>query len=1374
MKEQLSGQRGIGSKDAFVKDCVGSSIHFQRRSKDSPVSVRVLLEETYGSVYSISAFIEKFVLPSLSSTQQELLQRKLLPLLAVPTTLKKSSLKTICESLRLSTAVFQQVQTLFQETLITSIQASPPSLTKVRQPVVPPYQSLKSLVQDIIWTLLQQQNKKLTDRTANNSRFYIKHILCQGYTTGHPTATTACLKVQKQINSAMEYCSTSSLFQILHTTLLGDDILRFLFLNFNIFIPISPMSDHSDEKNVLECETAPAMHSAKSRRRKCKLNDSSKILNYWQVSGIPFHSSSSTKGSPNKRVAINTTVLNTCGKKSRAIVEDLLTPSTQPVVPSGVTHALSKHLLMPPDGTNDARSSNRKSTRNRKRRRPIASLDPIYDLSESKSPHPLSPKACLCRKALFYSNSYTPSIGAQGLFMMPSSSIAPTTTALMTPIQLWDSMTLEWTQFQLAQSASVQQQPISPVILNLCSDILRRHSKKTDYHRLLQRHCPLPARVMDSTSAVSLSDLTYQYVSPEGVISFVQACLHSVLPSTFWNGGPGCSSQEKNSSETGKNQETNESVFLQQIVPLFVKLRRNERLGNKMLLQNIRITKMSWIKSDDEARRKVGATRLDHEFLKLQVLSIFRWLFHGYIIPLLHQCFYITESEMHGKRVLYYRKPIWALFRTLSMSKLLGSTTKNTSFEKGVKEAEDGVNSKAKKIQYVEVAEADVLRRLLHEDRQMGVCKLRLVPKASGVRPIATLNKREFITPVVPTSNSTAKPNQSSLSEILDIGELELNDDEEMDTPLGPARKKTRRDVVTDSSVLTSTLHELPPTRIRLTNQSRASTNTMLSDIFSVLTFERDRKNHSFGSGLSGMHDFYPRYRFFLQHWKNNAVGEAYPRQQLYFGSVDIRHCYDNIDQEHLLSVISNAVLTDDHYVVQKYNVYKPERQSDCPLTVTWQSKKEVSLLEELEPFRSKVRVLSHERRGSIFVDGVNTIVMSKEQIMNQLRAHLTGHVVVTKGRYGNRYLLQSTGIPQGSILSTILCNFYYGEVEGRLFDSQHDHDVSSSVPMDIAGSHLLARMVDDFLLVTTDIDDLRNFFETMHRGDTDLGVTINQDKTRSSIPINIVLDDDSVIGKSRKSFDILPINQMVSSGSYFSWCGMMFDTHTGEVRIDYSRFVDGKGGDSLTVDRVSHEGDHLLLQMKQFVRPRCLPILYDPMINTMPGRVFNFYQMMVYAAVKTSEYLKSLQNECPPSSSVFHGRKNVVMSNIPFLIKCIDDTVQFGSELIQLRVRTTLKSKEASDLSITSTELKELPPTAPFLPLTLTTWLGWRSFYDVFRGTKDFQPFAEAILSHRVHRVPYDHYLYPFHVEATVQQALEGMDLANLLSNHHHHHSPH
>ena len=47
---------------------------------------------------------------------------------------------------------------------------------------------------------------------------------------------------------------------------------------------------------------------------------------------------------------------------------------------------------------------------------------------------------------------------------------------------------------------------------------------------------------------------------------------------------------------------------------------------------------------------------------------------------------------------------------------------------------------------------------------------------------------------------------------------------------------------------------------------------------------------------------------------------------------------------------------------------------------------------------------------------------------------------------------------PKGSILSTLLCNYFYGNLESTLLADQYCNSADS----------LLLRMVDDFLLITT------------------------------------------------------------------------------------------------------------------------------------------------------------------------------------------------------------------------------------------------------------------------------------------------------------------
>lgn len=53
-------------------------------------------------------------------------------------------------------------------------------------------------------------------------------------------------------------------------------------------------------------------------------------------------------------------------------------------------------------------------------------------------------------------------------------------------------------------------------------------------------------------------------------------------------------------------------------------------------------------------------------------------------------------------------------------------------------------------------------------------------------------------------------------------------------------------------------------------------------------------------------------------------------------------------------------------------------------------------------------------------------MIYNRSSIINLLTKHLNNNLII----YGNKYYIQKKGIPQGSILSNLLCNIYYGTIE--------------------------------------------------------------------------------------------------------------------------------------------------------------------------------------------------------------------------------------------------------------------------------------------------------------------------------------------------------
>lgn len=568
----------------------------------------------------------------------------------------------------------------------------------------------------------------------------------------------------------------------------------------------------------------------------------------------------------------------------------------------------------------------------------------------------------------------------------------------------------------------------SPLALSVCAEILRNH-RRLDYHRLLAQHCPLPHDYL----SMSLDQLSTKGISEiENVTKFVVAAVAQVLPIDFWG------------------HEGNKKQFLENVVPAILRLRRQERFPNHALLHGIRITHMKWLCEEEP----LSGTRRHHKRWHLRALAAVRWLVHSYFFVLLQRTFYITETQFRQQTLCHYRKPVWALLRSRS---------------------------------WKELSQLKWIPKLPDDKTCRFESDLRLLPKISGVRPIAL----------------------------------------------------------------------------------QKASNRQLASAFAVLK----ESVTDIGAGVTCLGDFYPKYRKFILAKK--------PEARLHFISVDIRQCFDNIQTNLLLNLVSKHFAKHPEHILQKYYSVKPSGS---------QMHTHVRRPEEMESLHAMVQneETSHQHPRVLIDLGRQTVVRSAEA-EKQIRALLENHFLKVEGRYNNRYLIQTRGVPQGSILSALLCNIYYKHVEEAL-------------ELKNPGA-LLVRMVDDFVLVSTDTAAVDLFLATMNKGAPDLGVEINADKTRRS------------------------------TEAFFTWCGFRFETRCGNVRVDFSKLA---LRDSLRVERVAHSGVNLEQQCFGFCRPRCLPILFDPDLNDLETRAINFYEIQAFAAVRTVYYLQELHGPKPVPNPVF------------------------------------------------------------------------------------------------------------------------------------------
>jgi telomerase reverse transcriptase len=163
-------------------------------------------------------------------------------------------------------------------------------------------------------------------------------------------------------------------------------------------------------------------------------------------------------------------------------------------------------------------------------------------------------------------------------------------------------------------------------------------------------------------------------------------------------------------------------------------------------------------------------------------------------------------------------------------------------------------------------------------------------------------------------------------------------------------------------------------------------------------------------------------------------------------------------------------------------------------------------------------------RKNTIFVENIVSQVRDTDELIGLLTQHVKQNMV----KIGKKFYRQKEGIPQGSVLSSLLCNYFYADLE-----AQHLHFLNEK-----PGESLLLRLIDDFLLITTSKSHAQRFLTTMHAGLPDYGARVNPDKTLVNFEVTV---------QEKK------IPRLVGTKS-FPYCGSFIDTKSLDIARDRER----------------------------------------------------------------------------------------------------------------------------------------------------------------------------------------------------------------------------
>ncbi|XP_034513001.1 telomerase reverse transcriptase [Ailuropoda melanoleuca] len=357
---------------------------------------------------------------------------------------------------------------------------------------------------------------------------------------------------------------------------------------------------------------------------------------------------------------------------------------------------------------------------------------------------------------------------------------------------------------------------------------------------------------------------------------------------------------------------------------------------------------------------------------------------------------------------------------------------------------------------------------------------------------------------------------------------------------------------------------------------------SQVKTLFSVLNYERARRPSLLGASVLGMDDIHRAWRAFVL-----RVRARDPAPQLYFVKVDVTGAYDALPQDRLVEVIANVIRPQENtYCMRQYAVVRRTAQGH----VRKSFKRHVSTFTDLQPYmRQFVEHLQETSslRDAVVVEQSSSLNEAGSGLFHLFLRLVYNHVI----RIGGKSYVQCQGIPQGSILSTLLCSLCYGDMEGRLFPG-------------IQQDGVLLRLVDDFLLVTPHLTQARAFLRTLVRGVPEYGCTANLQKTAVNFPV-----EDIALGSAA------PLQ--LPAHCLFPWCGLLLDTRTLEVSCDYSSYAQTSIRSSLTFSQGTRPGRNMRRKLFAVLRLKCCSLFLDLQVNSVHTVYTNIYKIFLLQAYR-------------------------------------------------------------------------------------------------------------------------------------------------------------
>ncbi|KAK3185317.1 Telomerase reverse transcriptase [Lecanicillium sp. MT-2017a] len=371
------------------------------------------------------------------------------------------------------------------------------------------------------------------------------------------------------------------------------------------------------------------------------------------------------------------------------------------------------------------------------------------------------------------------------------------------------------------------------------------------------------------------------------------------------------------------------------------------------------------------------------------------------------------------------------------------------------------------------------------------------------------------------------------------------------------------------------------------------SINTVLAPIHNMLKFERDAHPFKLRSTLFSVGDMYKKIKTFKA-----QLGESHTK--LYFAKLDVQAAFDTIPQDAVLRLMG-SVPSHPNYKVVKHAEVKPGEQSLAQADDENNTTKPIRRWNwaalpgnDTSTFTDRLEnQLGGQRKSTVFVNST----VQKYHNTRSLLQLLTEHVKENLIKVGKKYYRQKRGIPQGSVLSSFLCNYFYADLELKHLDFVDGPDC------------LLLRLIDDFLLITLDKTKAQRFVDIMHAGLPEYGVQVNQNKS-------LVNFASHVNGQE------LP---RTPNGAEFPYCGTLINCDTLDISKDVSRDRAIDISHTLTVEYSRNPGQSFERKVLHAFKIQSHLMLYDTSHNSTHTVLASLRDAFAQTALKMWAYTRSL-----------------------------------------------------------------------------------------------------------------------------------------------------